>query len=88
MGRIKADHYSSLEGHNNSMMQRVRDMGSDGILGHLVPAGNFALQLGGCGDGRSWSEGRSDDGDGGRPGARGGGGEKEEQEELRKSYFW
>jgi hypothetical protein len=43
MGRVEANHYSSPESHNNSKMQGVRDMGSDGILGYLVSAGHLAL---------------------------------------------
>jgi hypothetical protein len=58
-------------------------MGVDGVLGHPVLAGDLALQLGGCGDGRRRSEGGPDDGDRSRPRARGGGGEEEKHEDGR-----
>jgi hypothetical protein len=55
-------------------------MGADGLLGDPLPAGNLALQLGGCSDGRRGSLRGPDDGDRGRPGTREGVGEKEEHE--------
>ncbi len=61
-------------------MQGVRHMGAYGLLGDPLPTGDLALQLGGRSDGRRGSESRPDDGDWGRPRARGGGGEEEEYE--------
>jgi hypothetical protein len=55
-------------------------MGVDSFLGGPLPAGELALQLSGCGDGRCGSEGGPDDGDRGRPRARGGIGKKKEHE--------
>ncbi len=60
------------------------------FLGDPLPAGDLALQLGGRGDGRRGSEGRPDEGDRGRPRARGGGGEEKEHEYggLEEKYSW
>jgi hypothetical protein len=44
-------------------MQGVRNLGVDGLVGNLVSAGNFALQLDGRGHGRGRSVSRADDGD-------------------------
>ncbi len=65
-------------------------LGADGLVGNPVTAGNFALQLDGCGNGRSRRAGWADDGD---RAAR----EPEEEkprrksmslEDLRERYSW
>ncbi len=71
MGRASAGHYCLPESSDNSAIQRLWDMGDDGLLGDSVPAGGFPLQLDRRSDGGRGEEGGTDDGDRGGPGARG-----------------
>jgi hypothetical protein len=63
LGRVAVNHHCSSKGYNNSKMQGVWYVGTDGLLGHPVPAGDLTFQLDGRGHGGRWSMGGSDDGD-------------------------
>jgi hypothetical protein len=62
------------------MMQRVRNLGVNDLIGNPVPAGDLAFQLDGRGHGRSWRTSWADDGDGSCSGTRGGKAKEEESE--------
>jgi hypothetical protein len=80
VGRVAASGHCPSESDSNSKMQGVRNLVADGLVGDPVSAGNFALQLDGCGNGRSRSASRTDDGDRSCPRTRGGEAKEEEHE--------
>jgi hypothetical protein len=77
-GGVAANGHGLSESDSNNKMQGVWDLGADGLVGDPVSAGDFALQLDGCSNGRNRSASWADDGDRSCPGA--GGGEDEEKE--------
>jgi hypothetical protein len=80
VGRVATNGHCHGESNSNSKMQGVRNLGAEGLVGNPVSAGNFALQLDGCGNGRSRSASRADDGDRSCSRTRGGEAKEEEHE--------